>query len=98
MDRRQGGGPSGQSLTCKTAELREKLGDTEARQRAMLAECQKDCTLDHTAMEVELRELWKVAEVSRKWEEREARLARRLDGEHRTHQQPRLCQGGAVCK
>ena len=82
------------SLTCEAEELREKLGDAVERlaeEHTALA-CMQSWTevaethmrelesdVQKERMEAELRELRKVAEERRKWEEREARLVRRID-------------------
>ena len=44
-----------------------------------------------------LRELWKVAEVGRKWEEREARLVRSIEELDRIHRHSLGAQGGEEC-
>ena len=83
-----------QSVTCEAAELKEELGNAEvklAEERTMHAELQSgtkwaECRageledeLQHVSTEAELRELRNVAEVGRKWEEREAIIVRRIE-------------------
>ena len=83
-----------QSLPCEAAELKEELGNAEvklAQKRTMHAELQSQTEwaerrageledeLQHVSTKAELRELRNVGEVGRKWEEREARIVRKIE-------------------